>query len=318
MQEKLEKLWEQRFEKQDQAVVSKVKEFMVTLKKNNYTGVFKIPDEVYHNVPAVSRGQLIDFSKKPLRYYHKNFVSVTSEKSDALSIGSLVHHALLDPIGITTKYIDNMEIINSLKTEYKAPTKSKEYAEAKAEYENKGLTIIKHEDYKMALDLVRQALDCKEVRNIIESSEKEVAVFYKEPTTGLCLKVKLDVFSPVEKIILDVKTDRDATPDEFDKKIYNNGLYVQAAYYLYVTKNALNINLDKFGWIVLEKEEPYDVALRFCDTGSIDAGEEVFMHYLAKLADAIHKNNFEGYPKHFVTAGIPYWAYTQIENRLGL
>jgi len=312
-QKRLEKLWENKFELiiagGNEELVNKVKDFMKVLEENKYHGMFKIPDEVYHLVPGISKGQLDDFNELPLKYYHKHFVEFNHEPTDPMKIGSMIHNAVLDPEGLANKYMSNSRIISGLKGEYKKPTSSNEYKDAKANYEKSGYCVISDSDYNMALDISSKVLELESVKNIQEHGYTEVALFSIDTQTGLLKKQKSDGILPANKIIWDLKSSSNAKIDEFQKSIANFRYHVQAAYYLDIATEVLGGQFDKFAWTVAEKVKPYPIANYYCDEAALEKGRIEYRKNINELADCLEKDCFPSYSEEFEAISIPHWAF---------
>lgn len=326
IQKKLEMLWEKKFEQLVKAgksdLVNQVREFYEGLKKNDYQGMYDIEDDVYHLVPAISKGQLDDFNNLPAKYYYKHFVDYTHEPTDPMKIGSMVHHGVLDPKGMAGKYKSDLSIIEGLEKDYKLidgkwfcddkaakPTGTTEYKNKVKDLQSDDICVIKYKDYDMALEMVSNTLKKEKVQDLLKDGKMEMAMFAIDPITGLLMKIKVDIANFAKRILSDLKTTSDARVKEYQKSIANFRYHVQAAYYCNLATVLFGVPFDTFAWIVAEKQKPYPVANYYCDEAAFEKGQIEFRQDLNSLAACLENDDFPGYEEDFEPISLPHWAF---------
>lgn len=120
-------------------------------------------------------------------------------------------------------------------------------------------------------------------------------------------------------IIADLKTAASATPYEFQISSYKYKYDVQAAFYLDVFNAAMKVMegegplkngnwFDKFVFIVVEKEPPYDLMLYVADPSFIQAGRKKYQDALELLTTCKESNEYPGYPRKMFNLTLPRWA----------
>ena len=309
----IEKQWElqsKKFPFLDKDLVEKIKDTYILLERNNFTGVFKLEDDVYHHGIGIAKGKLDQFRKSPLKYYHNHCV-VNTETPDAFKIGGMVHELILEPEKLKTKYCSDREIIMSLTmlSNAKNPRLTKEYKDYVSRVEIEGKIVLKDDDYKMCKNMANAVLTHEKLQNILRNGLAERSVFSIDPETGLVMRCKPDFMIISEGINFDAKTTADASLAEFQKSILNYNYHVQGAYYNYVCTLATKTEFNNFLFGCIEKEEPHDIALYYLDEAAMEKGEQIMRLDLNNYANAVETNKFPGYSRDIEAISIPHWGF---------
>ena len=98
-----------------------------------------------------------------------------------------------------------------------------------------------------------------------------------------------------KKVIIDLKTTRDSSPESFRRSAYNYGYDRQAAFYLDGFK------ADEFWFLVIEKESPYRVGIYKASDEFIEGGRQKnqsllkkYKEFFIKKVKDINKFYFKG------------------------
>ena len=124
----------------------------------------------------------------------------------------------------------------------------------------------------------------------IEESEHEVVRIWEmaNSTEGediIKCKGKVDcvytrpVGNKNPKVLIDVKTTQDASPESFKRTAYRYGYHRQSAFYLN------GFEADEFWFAVVEKEAPYRTALYKASEEFIEAGRREISELLTKYSE---------------------------------
>src|SRR5690606_34691161 len=97
-------------------------------------------------------------------------------------------------------------------------------------------------------------------------------------------------------IIWDVKTARDASLAGFERAIEDYDYERQPPWYLDGASIVFNRPIKNFGWVVVEKEPPFEVQVFLCDERLIDKGRKKNAHDLAIYANCDRTGRWPGYP----------------------
>tara|TARA_B100000424_G_scaffold151447_1_gene115529 strand:- start:4634 stop:5419 length:786 start_codon:yes stop_codon:yes gene_type:complete len=190
-------------------------------------------------------------------------------KSDALDFGTLYDMLLFERAKAMDTYfvVNKQKILNecSEKTKHsKSPHLTNEYKAAKQEIEDqakmKGQTLVSHEDWQMANDMIDRLSTCGLLDTYLAG---DYQVGFLEELNGVQVKGFLDCLG--DGFISDSKSARSA--EKFRYAVRDFCYDIQAYIYTKV------FGIKDFYWVVQEKTYPYLPALVKCTDETIFVGE---------------------------------------------
>lgn len=236
---------------------------------------------------------------------YKFKVGYQKPKSDNLALGSLIHTLILEPNKFEKEYLIMPEL--NLRTN--------EGKEKKAELEtialNEKKTLIKNEVYNQALEVVEN-FNKTSISNLFKQKGLAETSFFGKIDDISC-KCRPDFIISEKEIILDLKTtgvENGASADVFSKTIANFKYYIQASFYLELTK------AKEFYFVVLETNNPFMVGVYKLDRQSLEFGmsevRRAFEIYknLDKFKDSVFLD-FENEYKVVQELTLPNYVYYQ-------
>lgn len=164
------------------------------------------PREAYSAIAAINPSSLADGlcgSSVDVTAIRSSFERTYSKSSDGMDRGTLAHMVLLQP--------ERLEFDVAIWTgERRAGNAWKDF-----ESENKGKLIIRQADYDYVLNVMKRWEDHKRVRELLQGTTPETAVFTTEKvsfvndlgdefTTNVACKGQIDALG--DKVIVDIKT----------------------------------------------------------------------------------------------------------------
>lgn len=275
-----------------------------------------LSNEDYHQSAGVGSSKLRVIQRTPA-----HLKGGERKESDAKEQGTLIHTAILEPERFekTTATCDA-----------RRGTKAWKAAAEKAEEDNK--TLYKSEPVEIALK-VRDAVHRKpDISRLITLPDAmiEHSAYAVDFETSLLLKVRPDLVSIAENLMLDIKSTVSADPVKFGYSIGDYGYHFQAAMYLDVWQQArdqapdewLKARVSRFLFLALEKEPPFECALYEQDALSYDEGYLLYRKCAAKFAECQANDNWPGYPSGVVKLPLARRSFRvldpdQLVGRLG-
>lgn len=177
-----------------------------------------------------------------------------SPDSEALAFGRLVHILLLEPHRLDREFVDlDPEIVGVRKNGTKAdnPKNTDAWREAVFKAEQAGLTILDSAMLAHARAVAKAVEDHPEAGRLLAmATETELSAYATHPT-GAPVRARLDLLCPGE--IVDIKTCRDADPEQFPRVVNRLMYHVSAANYV-DTARANGIDVQTYTFIAVEKE----------------------------------------------------------------
>jgi hypothetical protein len=244
-----------------------------------------LTNEAYHHLKAVSPSQIKVLGRSPLHYYDQ-FLAEDREKkppTDAMLKGTALHTAVLEP-----ELWDSTIAVP--KHSFDRRTKAGKEMAAEFERESAGKIVLSPEDaeeVRRMADAVRKHPAASFLLDL--PGRREASYTWTDPTTGLECKTRPDWHSEDRRIVVDVKTCRDASRVEFAKAIANLDYHVQAAW------NQGALEAEQFITIAVESARPYAVAVYPASGAMIAAGQRRIESAMHLLAECHASGNWPGY-----------------------
>lgn len=244
-----------------------------------------LTNEAYHQLAAVSPSRLKLLARSPLHYYDAYLAPDREmpEATAAMQQGTALHTAVLEPelwdatVAVPPHTFDRR-------------TKAGRELAQEFEREAAGKIVLSPDD----ADRVRRMADA--VRNhpaarfLLElPGRREASYTWTDAETGLACKTRPDWHSEDRRIVVDVKTTKDASRVEFAKSIANFAYHVQAAW------NQDALGAEQFITIAVESTRPYAVAVYPASGALIAAGQRRYRAALEQLAECQKSGRWPGY-----------------------
>lgn len=255
-------------------------------------------EDAYHANPALGRSQLWKLIRKTPA--HLRYADQTIE-TKAQAIGTAAHIAILQPEELERRVLVGPDVNKNTK-EWKAV---KESAEASRR------TLVDPREWDVIRRMRDNAMKHALVRRLVDGSKIERSLYWDHD--GIPLKARPDAYNQSLGLIADIKTAASAAPRDFAKSVASYGYHLQEYMYTKALK-ANGLKAEGFVFIVIEKEDPYLVALYELDPHVFAEAERVFEAALEKYRECSALDSWPGYtPEGPQTLMLPAWAFTQSE-----
>ena len=208
--------------------------------------LIKLTDGEYFGEKDFLNFSLIkELLKSPL---HFQTARVTpKEATPAMKLGSTIHCALLEPLRFANEYLEEPELDKRTK-EYKefAVKNTDKFLYSKKDVKPiiEKLEAIKKENNTEAYPSLLRVLNQK--------TTNENAIFWDN------FKCKIDAYDEETKTLVDIKTTSDASPEAFQRTIFNSAYSLQLAHY---AKGLMSTGKEvkEYKIIAIQTTAPYDV-----------------------------------------------------------
>jgi exodeoxyribonuclease VIII len=244
-----------------------------------------LTNEAYHALKAVSPSQIKVLGRSPLHYFDQ-FLAEDREKREptpAMLMGTALHTAVLEPelwdatIAVPPHSFDRR-------------TKAGKELAAEFEREAAGKIVLAPDDADQVRRMADQVRKHPAAGFLLElPGRREASYTWEDPQTGLACKTRPDWHSEDRRIVVDVKTTRDASRVEFAKSVANLDYHVQAAW------NQDALGAEQFITIAVENVRPFAVAVYPASGAMIAAGQRRIEAAMALLAQCWETGVWPGY-----------------------
>jgi len=229
-----------------------------------------------------------------------------SKKSEALSVGSYHHCAILEPSELAARY----SVVQ--KFDRKSEKAKARFAAIEVETTAAGKELIwgSVEDIEAVAKEVRAHPQWTHICG--PEFLAETSIFWEDEETGLPLKMRADGINPVwvqgeRMLIVDVKTARSAELEQFTKDALRLQYDLSSSMYQAGALAHFGVPAD-FCWVACEKAVPFEVTVVFPSAGIQEHGRGLFRKALTELAECVRTDTWLGYGKGLAQkAELPAW-----------
>jgi len=248
----------------------------------------------YHKDPSLSSTSVKKLSKSVAHFLH--YKDADDEASKALDVGTAAHALILEGHDAYRKQVEVIDI----KTR-----RSKTFKEF--DTDKVKLTVFEDQDVHQWRDAV---FAHHAARTLLEACDRRELSGFFELTDDFDGRVRLDAVSQTDGVIVDLKTTRDASPDNFARDLYKFGYHQSAAWYL-DGANRLGLDVERFVIIAVEKDVPHNVAVYEIDLNAIALGRAQNTAALQRFEEWLAMPELVGtsYSDKVETIDVPAWAY---------
>lgn len=213
----------------------------------------------YHTHKAIGTSGIKQLLENP----HAFIAGIRKEETAAMRLGTVVHKLVLEPHDFYNEI--------AIYPEFDARTKEGKAIRDAFNEEHGHKTIIKQDDYEVAQNCAEAVR--KAIAPFLKSGKPEQT--YISEIDGISVKCRPDWHNDELGIVVDLKVVADASPDGFAKAVANFGYYIQEAVYTDVMRS-LEIDVQKFVFVAVEKEPPYMVGIYSLSPEAVDFGRSEY------------------------------------------
>lgn len=239
-----------------------------------------------------------DTAKQSPAHAHEKIVN-PPDPTPAMTFGSAFHSTALD-------FVHEVGIMPEINRRTKAG--KEEYAHTMELY--KGRYIVSGEEHHHIVEMVDSLEHHPIAKNLMKFKDREVTGIWKDFEVGCWCKLRPDLKSDDERIIVDLKSTIDASTDRFTRDIFKFGYHVSAAWYTHGAK-MITGNDYKFIIVAVEKTPPYGVnCFHMADelTNRDGPGWKVIGDTLPWIARCVKHDTWPSYPVTLNRPDVPGWV----------
>lgn len=213
-----------------------------------------MPEDEYHAHPALSASGMKDLLRSPKYFRMQRSMHKAKKEFDE---GHAIHRKVLG-VGAPIKEIPD----RLLSGEYRSIS-SKEAKAFKADAEAEGFTVLKPAQFAKITRAAESVLAHPKARRLLEAAPfREASVFATDPESGVALRSRVDALGD---LLVDLKSAADVRDRAIERAVVDYGYYLSAATYRHVLELVLGEDPGPMHLIFIEKDEPYEVAVRVLD-----------------------------------------------------
>lgn len=243
----------------------------------------------YQALSAYSRSDLMLVKKSSyhLKAKRERLYAEEEKESAAMLLGELVHCLVLEPEETLKRYIGAPQV----------DRRTKEGKEIYAQFleEASGKTVVDQATFEKASYMATNVIEQPLASNALKGCLIEQSLTWIDEETGMEFKCRPDAYNPINGVVGDLKTTKDASYRAMQGSSARYGYFLQAA----MIREALlfhGLKFSKYLLLCVESAEPYAYRPLIIGDDALDSGLNEFNYLKKKLAICIHENKFEHYP----------------------
>ena len=275
-----------------------------------------IDAEQYHRTLGLTKSGLMALRKSPAHFWQW-MTSPSEPSTQAMNLGTATHTLVFEP------HKWDKEIIVIPDDAPKKPTSAQMKAKKPSEdalasmkwWEDfnknaEGKCIITPDQEVQAKGMASAVHGYEDIIPLLKdpTAKTEVSIVANEEVNGLHIscKMRCDLLTMDGRVIVDLKTTEDASPEAFSKTFMSLGYWMQAAHYIKVARLA-GIPVEKFVFVAVEKNQPYSVAIYELDDTSLEKAFSIRQRLLENLANCIATGEYPSYSRGTHRLTLPPW-----------
>lgn len=279
-----------------------------------------VPASIYHSWDACSFSRL---SKMRQSAAHCLQSFTGNERTPAMILGDAIHLAVLQPELFDEKYaIAGPCTGTTAKGEPCRNMGSTEWGDA-------GWRCGTHrpkDDQPVSRDVLSEEewAKCQGTRDSILAhgyagrlieceGPRELSIVWRDPETDTLCKGRVDKYAPEVATIADLKSTMNARRDEFNRKIFTFGYYLQAPMYL-DGMAAVGLPCKHFVLLPVEKSPPFACAAYRVMDDVVQAGREHVRELMQQYAACLDTGHWPGYSDVVEDIDLPTWDWKKLEE----
>lgn len=259
------------------------------------------PADVYHASDAVGSHKLQDLSPYPVLFYRRHVAKTIKPEAatPALAFGRYFHTLALEGEDAVKR-----EYVVAPKCDRRTTAGKEAYAKFLAD--SAGKQVIEDSDVSLAWRMVQSIREKPSAVAMLTRGRAEVT--FRKKMEHFAIQSRVDWFDdaePTAPLIIDLKSVDSLAA--FDAQFFKHGYYKQAAFYRLVVAAVMGLETfqPQFAYIVTEKNEPFQTAIRMPDAESLAIGTKEVMAELTRLKNCYAANDWPGEPDEARPVSLP-------------
>ena len=247
----------------------------------------------YHSGAGISKSDLDLINKSMLHFFAAKYGDAQKESTTTFDMGSALHSYVLEPERFPLHFFCLRDVDPVAKDMRSPVVKEKvgNYRREKEAYlksigDTDPVVMLKNADMDAVLGMGKSVHSTVFYRKYMRGQKVEVS-FFSEWHDMLC-KCRTDCWNEEGRLVADLKTVIDASPEGFKRAAAEHRYYVQAAFYREVMR-ACGKDIDHFVFVAVEKKPPYATAIYEYDAQAMDQGLKEAMANIDTYMDFMEK-----------------------------
>ena len=154
----------------------------------------------------------------------------------------------------------------------------------------------------------------KIIQRLIDNVQYNYSLYWIDEDTGLKMKTRPDICKVNKNVIVNLKTTRDGSPEQFFRDAAKYDYPLQAAIEIQgCLKTGFMSSVDNYYWLVVEKNPPFNATIYNFKKDDMIWATDILGYYQKITAQAINENFYPGYSQQadnkygIIDVDLPLW-----------
>lgn len=210
---------------------------------------------------------------------------------------------------------DDIEVLD-----FENRTRTKAYIAAEKEVLEAGKRVVLRREWDEAAAIAAAIWSSPTAAGLLDGADYEVSGFWTDPEFGIWQRMRMDASSLqfTMPTVVDLKTSKDASPEEFAKSVAEYGYARQDVHYREGWAACLGCEPDDIDFVfaVVESEDPHLVATYRVSDQDRDTAREQLRAARERFRDCSQSGIWPGYSEEIETLELPRYRRQQMERDL--
>lgn len=273
---------------------------------------YNLDIEEYHGHPSISNSGLGLIAKAPRYYQYEKFEKTKEEKAEQKKhfvMGSAYHSLLLE-----RELFKGRFFVWSGKARN---TKIGKAEHAQAIEDAQGRQLLTQSQMDDLLAMATATIGDPNAKKYIsmDGGIVESSIIWTDHVYDIQCRIRTDLMFTEHDIVVDFKSVADASPDAFERSVYNFGYDRQGYFYGKGYQALTGREMQKFVLICCEKKPPYLMGVYVMSEVALMSGQMRVEHLLEIYADCKKRDYWPSYNGgQEAEISIPGWAAYRMEH----
>lgn len=266
-----------------------------------------VDPDVYHASRGISSSGLqtcIERSPAHYRYERDN-----PQRKDYFDVGNVTHTGVMEP----TRLNERLHVVDAPNWTTKAAREERDRVRQREPHKY----VLNQSQYAEAMQYIRSVREASarfgldpNPMALFERAAIEVSFAAIDSATGMTVRARPDALLIQQRLIIDLKTDADASPEGFRRNAHKHGYGMRAHAYIETIAGALQEDPADwtFLWVVVEKSAPYAVAMYSSTPTLLQLGARDYRKALDLVASCERTGIWPSYSNTIEPLEPPDWA----------
>lgn len=249
-----------------------------------------VPIDSYHDDRTIVSSTGLKEAKKSSRHF-AYYLTYGSGRKSAFDFGNAFELSLIDEINGSLEFGEKCVILNEeMRPEKDKGITSKKNQEWKKEILSSGKYVVPQlglESYETIISMVDSVLAEPIIVKLLTGVDYQKSFVWQDECGVMC-KTRPDLSIVNKKVIVDIKTTKDASPQGFAREVANYDYPLQA--YMQIEgalKSGYLDKIDHYYWLAVEKNAPFNAVLYRFQDQDIQMVSDSYEYYLKRCAKVI-------------------------------